>query len=183
MGRWLHTHCYVGWLTSGPDQVATSISILAQWFEFLVATGRLHHNARCYFGSLQAGPVIVAMIRRRHLPVANINIKHSRLWNEVFRVFFKTFHHDRKLKRQTVEDKIIPTLIDLNRVGIVVSSTVDSCWLQTVRIFNIINLHFRERGGTKLATLCCFVGSLTSGPGLTSNGQMLTLACCYCDPH
>jgi hypothetical protein len=81
----------------------------------------------------------------------------------------------------TVEDKIIPTPIDFNRVGIVLSSKVDSCYFRTVRIFNIISLHFRERGGTKLATLRCNIGSIASGPGLSSDGWMMMLACCYSD--
>jgi hypothetical protein len=53
-----------------------------------------------------------------------------------------------------VEDKNIPTPIDFNRVGIVLSSNVDSCCFRTVRIFNIISLNFGEPGETKLATLC-----------------------------
>jgi hypothetical protein len=81
----------------------------------------------------------------------------------------------------TVKDKIIPTLIIFNRVGIVLSSNVDSCRFRTVRIFNIISLHFGERGGTKLATLHCNVGSLASGPGRSSTGQMMTLTRCYSD--
>jgi hypothetical protein len=85
-------------------------------------------------------------------------------------VIFKPFHHSRKLKRLIVEDKIIPTLIDFNRIGIVLSSNVDSCSFRTVTIFNIISLHFEERGGTKLATLHCYVGSLASGSNHSSNG-------------
>jgi hypothetical protein len=48
----------------GPDQVATCISIMVRRFKFPVATGRLHHGARCYFGSLQAGPITIAMVGR-----------------------------------------------------------------------------------------------------------------------
>jgi hypothetical protein len=40
----------------------------------------------------------------------------------------------------------------------------------SVRIFNIISLHFGERGGTKIATLRCNVGLLASGPGRSGNG-------------
>jgi hypothetical protein len=79
----------------------------------------------------------------------------------------------------TVEGKILPTLVKLNRVDKFLSSMVDSCWLWIVRIFNIISLQFEERCGTKLATLPCHVGLLASGPGLTSNGQMAMLAHCY----
>jgi hypothetical protein len=57
---------------------------------------------------------------------------------------------------------------------------VESCWLWIVRIFNIVSLHFGERGRTNLL-LCCFIGSLSSGPGLTSNEQMTTLTHCYFD--
>jgi hypothetical protein len=57
-------------------------------------------------------------------------------------------------------DKIIPTPIDFNRVGIVLSSNVASSSFRTVIIFNIISLHFGERGWTKLATLHCYVGLL-----------------------
>jgi hypothetical protein len=56
------------------------------------------------------------------------------------------------------------------------SSNVDSCCLRIVRIFNIISLHFGERGGTTLATLCCNVGLLASRPG-----RMKTLTHCYSD--
>jgi hypothetical protein len=83
----------------------------------------------------------------------------------------------------TVKDKIIPTPIDFNRVGIVLSSNVDSCCFRTVRNFNITSVHFRERGGTKLATLCCNVRSLASGPSRSSNGLVKMLAHCYSDHH
>jgi hypothetical protein len=58
---------------------------------------------------------------------------------------------------------------------------VDSCCFRIVRIFNIMSLHFGERGGTKLATLRWNVGSLESGPGCSSNGWMTTLAHCDSD--
>jgi hypothetical protein len=95
--------------------------------------------------------------------------------------FFKLFSAADNLNRLTIKDKIIPTLINFNRVDIVLSSNVDSCCFKTVRIFNIINLHFGERGGTKLATLHCNVGSLASGPARSRNGQMMTLARCSSD--
>jgi hypothetical protein len=79
-------------------------------------------------------------------------------------------------------DKIIPTPIDFNRVGIVLSSNVDSCSFRTVRIFNIISLHFGERGGSKLATLRCYVRSLASRPDCSSNSRT-ALTRCYCYPQ
>jgi hypothetical protein len=75
------------------------------------------------------------------------------------------------LKRLAVKDKTIQTAIDLNRVDIVLSSSVGSCCLGTVRIFNFINLHFREWGGTKLPTLSWYIGSLASMPGRSSDGR------------
>jgi hypothetical protein len=74
---------------------------------------------------------------------------------------------------------MIPTPIDFNRVDIVLSSNVDSFCFRIVRIFNIISLHFRERGGTKLSTLRCNVGSLASRPGCSSNGRKTTLTRYY----
>jgi hypothetical protein len=50
----------------------------------------------------------------------------------------------KKLKRLIVEDKILPTPIESNRVDKFLSSMVDSCWLWTVRIFNIVSLHFGQ---------------------------------------
>jgi hypothetical protein len=58
-----------------------------------------------------------------------------------------------------------------SRVGIVLFSNVNSYSFRTVRIFNIISLHFRERGEIKLTSLHCYVGSLASEPGHRSNGQ------------
>jgi hypothetical protein len=94
--------------------------------------------------------------------------------------FLKTFRHGRKLKSLIVEDMILPTPIKLNRVDKFLSSTVDYCWLWTIRIFNIISLHFGERCVAKIATLRCYVGSQASGPCLTSNRQTMMLARCYC---
>jgi hypothetical protein len=132
---------------------------LTRQFQFLVATGRLHHDACCYFGSVASGTGLSSNGQGN---------------------FFKTFRHGRKLKSLTVEDKSLPTPIKLNRVDKFLSSTVDSCWLWTVRIFNIISLYFGEQCVTKLATLCFYVGSLASRPSLTNNGQLMTLGHCYC---
>jgi hypothetical protein len=68
-------------------------------------------------------------------------------------------------------DKIIPTPINFNRVGIILSSNVDSYCFRIIRIFNIINFYFRDRCGAKLATLHCNIGSIASGPGLSSDGS------------
>jgi hypothetical protein len=51
-------------------------------------------------GHWQNGPVALAMVRRRHLHVATVNMNLSHLFE-----FFKTFHHDKNLKRLTVKDK------------------------------------------------------------------------------
>jgi hypothetical protein len=156
----------------------TGVSILARWFDSQLQQAAYITVLVATLGRWQAGPVVVAMIERRHLLVATVN---SRKWT-FHGKFFKTFHHGRKLKRLIVEDKIIPTPIDFNRVGIVLSSNVDSCSIRTVRIFNITSLHFGERGGTKLATLHCYVGSLASRPGRSSNSRT-TLTHCYCYPQ
>jgi hypothetical protein len=121
-------------------------------------------------GRWQVGLATVATVGRLHLPIATVNSRKRTFHGN----FFIIFRRSRKLKRLIVEDKIIP--------GIVLPSSVDYCSFRTVRIFNIISLHFVERCGTKLATLHCYVGSLASGPGHSSNGQM-TLACCYYFPQ
>jgi hypothetical protein len=87
------------------------------------------------------------------------------------------------LNRLIVKDKNLPTPINFKRVDKFLSSMIDSCWLWIVRIFSIISLHFRERGGTKLATLRCYVGSLASGSGVSRNDRKMTLTHCYCDPQ
>jgi hypothetical protein len=66
------------------------------------------------------------------------------LESEASWVIFKKNHHSKNMKRLTIKDKSMPTPIDLNRVGKLLSSTVHSCCLGTVRIFNIISLHFGE---------------------------------------
>jgi hypothetical protein len=58
---------------------------------------------------------------------------------------------------------------------------MDYCYFRTVRIFNIISLHFKERGGTKLTTLHCNVVLLASGPDHSSNGRMMMLSRCHSD--
>jgi hypothetical protein len=68
------------------------------------------------------------------------------------------------IKRLTVKDKILPTPIKLNRVDKFHSSTVDSCSLWIVRIFNIISLHFGERGGTNLLLSIASLGRWQAGP-------------------
>jgi hypothetical protein len=89
-----------------------------------------------------------------YLLVATVNMKHSCLFKfskvNLSGYFFKKNCHGKKLKRQTVKDKSMPTPIDLNRVNKLLSSTIDSCCLGSVRIFNSVSLHFGERGGTNL---------------------------------
>jgi hypothetical protein len=113
----------------------------------------LHHGTRCYFVSLASSHGRSS--NGRKTPSTHCYCELSKVnfpW-----YFFKTF----------------------NRVGTILSSNVDSCRFRTVRIFNIIRLHFEERCGTKLATLHCNVGSLACGPGHSSNGRMTMLARCY----
>jgi hypothetical protein len=85
------------------------------------------------------------------------------------------------LKRLTIKDKNLPTAINFKRVDNFHSSMVDSCWLWSVRIFNIVSLNFVERGETKFTILRCYVGSIASGLGFSSDGRKTTLARCYCD--
>jgi hypothetical protein len=72
------------------------------------------------------------------------------------------------LKRLTVEDKILPTPINFKRLEKFLSSMIDSCWSWILKSFNIVSLNFGERGGTKLATLRCYVGSIACGPVLVA---------------
>jgi hypothetical protein len=92
----------------------------------------------------------------------------------------------------------LSTPIELNRVDKFLSCTVDYCWLWIVRIFNIICLHFQERGGTNLLLCVALLGLWQAGPVavamvrkrhspivtmiLSSNGLGdVTNSRCYCD--
>jgi hypothetical protein len=57
----------------------------------------------------------------------------------------------------------MPTPIDFNKVGKLLSSTVYSCCLGTVRIFNILSLHFGERSGTNLVLSIATMGHWQAG--------------------
>jgi hypothetical protein len=91
------------------------------------------------------------------------------LESEVSKIIFLC--HDRKLKRPTVKDKSIPTPINLNRVDKIISSTVGSCCMGTVRIFNIISLHFGERDGTNLLLSIATPGRWQAGPVIVATGR------------
>jgi hypothetical protein len=84
----------------------------------------------------------------------------------------------KKIKIQTVKDKILPTPIKLNRVDKFLSSRVDSCLLWTVRIFNIVTLHFGEWGGTNLLLSVASLGRWQADPVslATSRWQHLLVA-------
>jgi hypothetical protein len=147
-------------------------------FKLPVAMGRLHHNTRWYFVLLAGRPGHSS--NGQKMPSVHCYYEFSKVKFPCY--FFKKLSATvDNWKRLTVEDKIIPTPIDFNRFGIVLSSNVDSCCFRTVRIFNIISLHFGERGGTKLATLSCNIGSLAIWPGRSSNGRMTMLTRCYSD--
>jgi hypothetical protein len=129
--------------------------------------------------------------RCSHLAIATVNLKICNfLLLNFLHIYDMKFvnnlcvHNDTStkiLKRLTVKDKNLPTPINFKRVDKVLSSTVDSCWLWTIRFFNIISLHLGERGGSKVAILHCYVGSIASEPGLSSNSQKMTLTHYYCD--
>jgi hypothetical protein len=92
--------------------------------------------------------------RCNHLPVATVNLK---ICNFLLVNFLHIYdmkyvnnlcvHVDtstKNLKRLTVKDKNLPTPINFKRVDKFLSSTIDSCWLWTIRIFNNVSLHFGE---------------------------------------
>jgi hypothetical protein len=134
----------------------------------------------CYsvatLGRWQVGPDAVVIVRRCHLLVATVNMKHSRLFeflkSEVSRVtFLKTFHHSKNLQRLTVKDKNLPTPTKLNRVDKFLSSTVDSYCLWIVRIFNIISLYFVERCGINLLLSVASLSHWQAGPVALATGR------------
>jgi hypothetical protein len=112
--------------------------------------------------------------RCRQLPIGTVNLKIC-----IFLLVNFLYIYDMKyvnnpcvqidtstktIKRLTVKDKILPTPIKLNRVDKFHSSTVDSCSLWIVRIFNIISLHFGEQGGTNLLLSIASLGRWQAGP-------------------
>jgi hypothetical protein len=68
------------------------------------------------------------------------------------------------LKRLTVKYKNLLAPINFNIVGKLLSSTIDSYCLGTVRIFNIISLHFGEWGGTNLLLSVTMLGCWQPDP-------------------
>jgi hypothetical protein len=112
--------------------------------------------------------------RCRQLPIGTVNLKicNFLLVNFLYIYDMKYVNNPcvqidtstKTIKRLTVKDKILPTPIKLNRVDKFHSSTVDSCSLWIVRIFNIISLHFGERGGTNLLLFIASLGRWQAGP-------------------
>jgi hypothetical protein len=119
------------------------------------SNGQITSRHHCYFGSLASG--LGQSSNGQKTPSAccyyeyQALVSHRILESEVSSVIFlKTFCHGRKLRSLRVEAKILSTPIESNRVYKFLSSTVDSYWLWTLRIFNIVSLHFGERGATNL---------------------------------
>jgi hypothetical protein len=68
------------------------------------------------------------------------------------------------LKRLVIKDKSMSTAIDFNIVDKLLSSIVYSCCLGTIRIYNIISLHFGERGESNLLLYVATLGHWQMGP-------------------
>jgi hypothetical protein len=66
-------------------------------------------------------------------------------------------------KRLTLEDKIIPTPIDFNRVVIVLSSTVDYCSFRTVRILTSSVFILESEMGLNLLLFVAMLGHWRAG--------------------
>jgi hypothetical protein len=77
----------------------------------------------------------------------------------------------KKIKRVAVNDRILPSPIKLNRVDKFLSYTIDSCSLWIVRVFNIVSLYFRERGGTNLLLSVTSFGRWQAGPISLATGE------------
>jgi hypothetical protein len=65
----------------------------------------------------------------------------------------------------------MPTQINFYRVDILLSSTVESCCLGIIRLFNIVILNFRERGGTNLLHSIASLGRWQANPIALAMGR------------
>jgi hypothetical protein len=139
-----------------PMPIATIIGPSCQWLK--VTTGK----------------------RYNHLHVATMNLKicnfssefPAYLWYEIReQSLCSNWYFYKKIERLVGKDKSMPTPINFYRVDILLSSTVDSCCLGTIRIFNIVGLHFREQGGTNLLLFVALLGHWQVGRVALATGR------------